>query len=238
MEASKTMKKRGFTLIELLVVIAIIAILAAILFPVFVKAKEASQTSTCSSNLKSLTTACLLYADDNGGRFPHCYYVENGRWDPGNDYHLWFWLIPRYVAGANGETRGWNTFEGVKNRFQCPSCVPKRSVAYAMNMGMDTEIVGNIRVPTKTILLVDGGPDVPSPASQNATNFGVYCPDGYQRGGGTYPYYPQCCAARRHNNGANFTFADGHVRWSTSHDSFFVDAAGMHKWKKVPGNPL
>ncbi|MGD9497829.1 MAG: prepilin-type N-terminal cleavage/methylation domain-containing protein, partial [Armatimonadota bacterium] len=42
-------RRRGFTLIELLVVIAIIAILAAILFPVFARAREKAQQSSCLS---------------------------------------------------------------------------------------------------------------------------------------------------------------------------------------------
>lgn len=62
---------RGFTLIELLVVIAIIAILAAILFPVFVKAKEASRTSKCLSNLRQIGIAATLYCESNRGYFPY-----------------------------------------------------------------------------------------------------------------------------------------------------------------------
>jgi prepilin-type N-terminal cleavage/methylation domain-containing protein len=55
---------RGFTLIELLVVIAIIAILAAILFPVFAQAREKGRQASCTSNLKQIMTATLMYAQD------------------------------------------------------------------------------------------------------------------------------------------------------------------------------
>jgi len=58
------MRKRGFTLIELLVVIAIIAILAAILFPVFAKAKDKAQQTSCLSNEKQVMLGCLMYATD------------------------------------------------------------------------------------------------------------------------------------------------------------------------------
>ncbi len=57
-------RERGFTLIELLVVIAIIAILAAILFPVFTRAKQASMTASCLSNVKQFALANIMYADD------------------------------------------------------------------------------------------------------------------------------------------------------------------------------
>ena len=54
----------GFTLIELLVVIAIIAILAAMLLPALAAAKRRAQQANCTSNLKQLTLANLLYVDD------------------------------------------------------------------------------------------------------------------------------------------------------------------------------
>jgi prepilin-type N-terminal cleavage/methylation domain-containing protein/prepilin-type processing-associated H-X9-DG protein len=56
--------RSGFTLIELLVVIAIIAILAAILFPVFAQAREKARQISCTSNLKQLTLAILMYVQD------------------------------------------------------------------------------------------------------------------------------------------------------------------------------
>ena len=56
----------GFTLVELLVVIAIIAILAAILLPALQQARERAGSASCVNNLKSYTTANLMYADDHG----------------------------------------------------------------------------------------------------------------------------------------------------------------------------
>jgi len=57
-------KSKGFTLIELLVVIAIIAILAAILFPVFAQAKTAAKKISCLSNIKQVSLAHIMYAND------------------------------------------------------------------------------------------------------------------------------------------------------------------------------
>jgi prepilin-type N-terminal cleavage/methylation domain-containing protein/prepilin-type processing-associated H-X9-DG protein len=57
---------RAFTLIELLVVIAIIALLAALLLPSLGKSQAQAEAVTCANNLKQLSLAWVLYAEDNG----------------------------------------------------------------------------------------------------------------------------------------------------------------------------
>ncbi len=60
--------RRAFTLIELLVVIAVIALLMALLVPVLRSAREQGQRVVCLSNLRQLTLAWLLYAEEYDGK--------------------------------------------------------------------------------------------------------------------------------------------------------------------------
>src|ERR671935_460042 len=91
---STAVRRSAFTLIELLVVIAIIAILAAILFPVFARAREQARKTTCSSNIKNITLATLMYVQDNDETFPVVAHPEKTWNDEGGQLSYWQLTLP------------------------------------------------------------------------------------------------------------------------------------------------
>ena len=58
----------GFTLVELLVVISIIALLLSILMPSLRRVRMAAQGIVCRVNVRSISMAWFMYADDNDGK--------------------------------------------------------------------------------------------------------------------------------------------------------------------------
>ena len=104
------MKKKGFTLIELLVVIAIIAMLLAILMPALNKVKRLAQRLVCSTNLKGLGTAMIVYANDFEDEYP----VQGGGYVDGvnewKDRTFEWWDVDKVWADGGNISVGASLF--------------------------------------------------------------------------------------------------------------------------------
>jgi prepilin-type processing-associated H-X9-DG protein len=69
-QRERTRVRRPFSLIEALVVIALVGVVAAILFPVFARTRCVCYTGGCMPNVRQISIALLMYADDHEDQLP------------------------------------------------------------------------------------------------------------------------------------------------------------------------
>jgi len=215
--------QRGFTLIELLVVIAIIGILASILFPVFARVRETARGISCNSNLKQIGMALMMYAEDHGGNWP----IAGGDipWDETND---------------PGTAHGWmqQLYPYTKNRqiFRCPSDSDSE-YSYFLSVRAAYVAAGNQAAPVNmrrvdyvTSFVAAGdtfssGDNGFSPTDADKDNYSQNTVGGAANG---TPFVEW----RRHNEGQNLLFADGHVKRFKAYDpgQMTFRYGEMHGW--------
>jgi prepilin-type N-terminal cleavage/methylation domain-containing protein/prepilin-type processing-associated H-X9-DG protein len=208
---------QGFTLIELLVVIAIISLLAAILFPVFARARENARRASCQSNQKQIGLGILQYSQD---------YDE--------------YYVARYLSGAGNTPQAITGWANVIQPYlkstqilQCPSEKTRGSDIYSSTSFTD------YAMPDTLGSNVDSGvgsrvaitPAKASAFTSTASSVLIFeyktnnAAIGDRYGDSTTGYFKEAitnptadvnvyAAARRHLDGSNFLFADGHVKWS------------------------
>lgn len=202
----------GFTLVELLIVIVVIVVLAALLFPALFTEHEKGRQITCLSNLKQLTLATRMYAEDWDGILPLWRYDNPGppvtepagigvidRDGSGRASYFWMTAVYPYIKNAQA--------------YLCPSAPSQRYTSlpgqspYGINItGQPLSLhpctpaaggsLSGIPRPSDILLLAEGGPFGMDGADNcteidNVTN----------------------ALAPRHNDGLNGGFVDGHAKW-------------------------
>ena len=109
-------KTDRFTLIELLVVISIIAILAALLLPALNRARDSARRIACLSQLKTMASATLMYADNNREHIPPG--LRYNSWSAGN----FWWSILVQTVNSKAPAKNYNTvMNGYYKIFVCPT---------------------------------------------------------------------------------------------------------------------
>ncbi|MEN6577822.1 MAG: prepilin-type N-terminal cleavage/methylation domain-containing protein [Phycisphaerales bacterium] len=213
-------RRNAFTLIELLVVIAIIAILMAILMPALNRAREQGKRANCLGNLKQMTLAWNLYADDYDGK------IMSGSTSLGTsnrDGVCWVY----YTENADQETAYENLRRGLiftyapnVKLYKCPTGVRGEFITYAIPDSMNgyyaisgaekqiKRLRTQIKNVTDQIIFLDEGRLSPS-------SWTIW----YNQ----ERWWDQITA--RHGDGTNFGFGDGHSEYWKWKDSRTLDVA-------------
>lgn len=223
-------RSAGFTLIELLIVIAIIAILAAILFPVFAQAREKGRQAACVANLRQMSTAWLMYSQD----YDEAVIPWTVSGSTNSDGFIWDRLIQPYqknegVLRCPSASESYATYTYNANVGGIAP-TPCRSVASLVNVAQTpviaesgggekfTDPVNNIPGWSWSFICPDGdnlwqargikyitiGPDGMPTGEKRWNNGGGFSAERNKAG---------TVQANKHNDGANYVFADGHAKW-------------------------
>ncbi len=110
----------GFSLIELIVVMTVTLVLTGLLLPALVQVRENAHRVICSSNLRQIGLATVMYADGENGRLPPSEFALPG----GSKQEMM--AVHRGGAPENWEGLGWlharEYFKGPQVLY-CPSHV-------------------------------------------------------------------------------------------------------------------
>jgi prepilin-type N-terminal cleavage/methylation domain-containing protein/prepilin-type processing-associated H-X9-DG protein len=228
--------KRGFTLIELLVVIAIIAVLMAILIPTLHRAREQGQRATCLNNVKQLTLAWILYAQDNDDKIVNASTFFSRPGEPA-------WIGARWQVTATPDELRRHLMDGVLykycenvNIYRCPTGIRGEVLTYAIVDAMN----GATSIPGTKDLMIKRLSQVRRQAERFVfVDEGKISPDSW-----TVHYQQESWWDRptvRHGDGTNFSFADGHSEYWKWRDPRTVQLAkaepGQTANPSQPGNP-
>jgi len=213
-------KTDAFTLIELLVVIAIIALLMAILLPALHRAKEQGQRATCLSNVKQLTLAWILYAQENEDRIVNGSTFFSRTGEPA-------WIGARWQVSGTPEELRKHLMEGVLYKYcenvdiyRCPTGIRGEVLTYAIVDALN----GATSIPGTKDLMIKRLSQVRRQGERFVfIDEGKISPDSWTVYYDRESWWDQPTV--RHGDGTNFSFVDGHSEYWKWRDARTVKLA-------------
>lgn len=210
---------RGFTLVEILVVITIILVLAGVITPVGKGMMARSRSINCSTNLRQIGTATMMYASENNMTLPQTSHERGGK--------SWTLTLHAILQPYSDE----------ELTFKCTEDANRsRDRTYVLNDFLTKEpsgadhlnfsIMARISRPESTFMFAEAA------ASQTGDHF-HFAP--YYGGKIPPAVFESQVATAAHGEKANYLFADGHVETLTRKEtqsrlaqggSRFVDPSG------------
>ena len=236
-------RRSGFTLVELLIVLGIIVLLVALLLPALNAARENARRARCLSNLRQLTAAWMMYANDHGGRLcsSHTWLNDNHIADPSRPTYSWvgnpvdprtgllwpyvgderIYFCPNHQRPDDSHPTHWEPYVPTLSSY---------SISYAMNHTLAGVTLGDpvrgiystrllvneIRWPASTFVFIE-----PAPGARGAGYMPPYFAPKYHTGVG-FDAPPGVNHPLRAANGTTLSFADGHaIFWQYASQSTY-----------------
>lgn len=231
------MKKlpRGVTLVELLAAIAIVFLLATLLFTGAISARDSSRTKACLSNVRQLSSALAMYVSDNDSAYPEsvdgAFTEDKHRGWEGTGYS-WHDFLSLYLDKGEAPSSIYcpatsaNDDKSIDASFHYKTMLS----GYAYNDNLSKPMFYRFpKNPAKTGVVLQGMAESEMDYSSLVVTFAearcgiiaIAHPDIVSKDhvGAMFIHelkgyiQNQPSGATRHQDGANYSFMDGHVKW-------------------------
>lgn len=234
-------RRSAFTLVELLVVVAVLAVLISFVVSSVRKIRAGAESAGCQANLRKIGVGMLQYAADHNGWLPPHHgntYEDRTR----ETAMIWHGHVAPYVTAWDGSNLASTPIDKVfrcpsspvpynaKSTYESTSDPSRWEYSYGFNFsrlgsrydpssGLDpsealaySTTLRRLSFPSRLVLVAD----IPNsqPNGTFSTDDAAPIPETNDGFMGLYPYVANGkVVSKRHLNGANFLFADGHVEY-------------------------
>lgn len=217
---------KRFTLIELLVVLAIIGILVSILIPSLSRARQESYKAVCLSNQRQQIPAFYSYSNENNGRVaPIWHYKLSGPW-------YWKQALSPYTGEADLTAHTPQIRATVEGIFTCPIDDTTKENwykrgGYGMNQRVDTNAEDFPGHPQKIKMMAKVIDPELKILAGDTSNFESLSQAQELLMPNHISTQPEALIGKRHNNGANAAYFDGHASYK-KHNSYVPNISAGH----------